>query len=274
MSASPDQSELSGREESQPTKTSSIVNDWKKYLFEFLLIFTAVFLGFLADNIRENYGEQQQAIGLARSFYEELKNDSITIASKIEGRYQKEKSIRYMVDFFRDSSLASTSKDLSYHFIWAVTARSPITFTPRTIALEQLKSSGALRYFKNDRLRNLAGDLSVVIDFIAVRQQYEASIFENYMEPIMTNHMDYDFQYQLWGNTENMYDRLSQYQKSDEYIPFKLSQSEKINRQAMMNSLSYYHTNGLLSTRLIAFQQYVTVNAALLKELRAEYGLK
>lgn len=273
MSLKPDQQEQEGGEELPSTRLYSIVKDWKKYLFEFLLIFTAVFLGFLADNIRENYGEQQQAIALARSFYEELKNDSITIASKIEGRHQKEKSIRYMVDFFRDSSLASTSKDLSYHFIWAVTARSPITFTPRTIALDQLKSSGALRYFKNDRLRKLAGDLSVVIDFIAVRQQYEASIFENYMEPIMTNHMDYDFQYQLWGNTDNMYERLSQYQKSAEYIPFKLSQTEKINRQALMNELSYYHTNGLFSTRIIAFQQYVTVNAALLKELRTEYGL-
>lgn len=41
----------------------------------------------------------------------------------------------------------------------------------------------------------------------------------------------------------------------------------------MMNELSYYHTNGLFSTRIIAFQQYVTVNAALLKELRTEYGL-
>ncbi len=137
----PDQREQEEGEKLPSTRLSSIGKDWKKYLFEFLLIFTAVFLGFLADNIRENYGERQQAIALARSFYEELRNDSATVVLKIQGRHQKEKSIKYMVEFFRDSSLTSHSKELPYHFIWGVTARTPIIFTPRTVVLEQLKSS-------------------------------------------------------------------------------------------------------------------------------------
>ncbi|MCE2995309.1 MAG: hypothetical protein ACK5RG_12820 [Cyclobacteriaceae bacterium] len=274
MSAGPDQPVSNGGEELPSKKVSAIVKDWKKYLFEFLLIFTAVFLGFLADSFRENYGERQQAIALARSFYEELKNDSITIASKIEGRHQKENSIKYMIEFFRDSSLTSQSKELPYHFIWGVTARSPIIFTPRTVVLEQLKSSGSLRYFKNDRLQKLIGDLSVSIDYILARQEYENSIFASYMEPIMINHMDFDFQHKLWQNSVNIFDRLEEYHTSDEYIPFTISQPDQINRQALMNALGYYHTNGLLSTRLIAFQKYAVVNGALLKELRAEYGLK
>lgn len=258
---------------SAPEK-NPIIKSWRKYLFEFILIFLAVFLGFLADNIRENYGEEQQSIALAKSLYEELKNDSITIESKIKGRHEKEKAIKYMINFFRDSSLTSKSKDLPYNFIWAMTARSPVIFTPRTVVLEQLKSSGSLRYFKNNRLQKLIGDLSVTIDYIGVRQDYEASIFQTYIEPIMTDHMDFDFQNKLWGNSINMFDRLLEYRNSDENIPFKLSQTEKIDRQSLMNVLGYYHTNGLLSTRLIAFQKYVEVNADLLKELRVEYHLK
>jgi hypothetical protein len=252
----------------------SIIKNWRKYLFEFVLIFLAVFLGFLADNIRENYGEQQHAIELARSLYDELKNDSITVVTKINGRHEKEQAIKYMIDFFRDSTLTSTSKELPYNFIWAITARSPTIFTPRTVVLEQLRSSGSLRYFKNDRLQKLVGDLSVAIDFIESRQQYENSIFNTYMEPIMTKHMDFDFQYKLWINSTNLFDRLSQYRNSNEYIPFKISQPERLDRQALMNALGYYHTNGLLSTRLIAFQRYVEVNANLLNELRVEYNLK
>ena len=274
MNGNPDQPLQEENGSLVSTKPSSIGKDWKKYLFEFLLIFTAVFLGFLADNIRENYGERQQAIALARSFYEELRNDSATVVLKMQGRHQKEKSIKYMVEFFRDSSLTSQSKELPYHFIWGVTARSPIIFTPRTVVLEQLKSSGSLRYFKNDRLQKLIGDLSVSIDYILARQEYENSIFASYMEPIMINHMDFDFQHKLWQNSVNIFDRLEEYHTSDEYIPFAISQPDRINRQALMNALGYYHTNGLLSTRLIAFQKYAVVNAALLKELRAEYGLK
>jgi hypothetical protein len=54
-----------------------------------VLVFSAVFLGFLADNFRDQYSERQKAGELARSFYEELINDSIAIAAKVQGRIKK-----------------------------------------------------------------------------------------------------------------------------------------------------------------------------------------
>ncbi|MBL7840931.1 MAG: hypothetical protein JNJ75_12360 [Cyclobacteriaceae bacterium] len=246
---------------------------WKKYAFEFIMVFLAVFLGFLAENARENFAEKQQARELAKSFYEELKSDSLAVASKIQGRLKKEHAIEYMIGFFRDSSLTSSSKPLSVNFIWAITARTPIIFTPRTVVLEQLKSSGSLRYFRNKELRDLIGDLSVSIDYIKTRQDYENSIFETYMEPIMTKHMDFNFQSQLFKG-EQIFDRLDAYESGSEYIPFHLSQVEKLDRQTLINALGYYHTNGLKSTRLIPFKKYVEVNAATLSELRREFNLE
>ena len=263
-------------QETSSVKSFSISRNWKKYTFEFLMLFLAVFLGFLAENFREDFAEKQQAQALARSFYEELRNDSISIAAKVEGRIKKEQAIKYMINFFRDSSLTSTSKALSVNFLYAIGARTPIIFTPRTVVLEQLKSSGSLRYFKNDELQKLIGDLSVAIDYIQVRQEYENTIFYNYIEPIMTTHMDFNFQFILWGsgNDNGIFERLSAYENNDEYIPFRLSQIEKVNRQAIINVLGYYHTNGLLSTRLIPFGKYREVNTALLKEIRREYNFK
>lgn len=259
--------------EKQTARHFSISKNWKKYVFEFIMLFLAVFLGFLAENFREDYVEKQHAKELAKSFYEELRNDSVTVISKIESRKKKESAIRYMVDFFRDSSLQSSSKALSINFIWAITARTPIIFTPRTVVLDQIKSSESLRYFKSFELQKLIGDLSVAIDYLEDRQEYENRIFTNYMEPIMTNHMDYDFQYELFKG-EVIFERLLNYEKGNEYIPFHLSQPEKVNRQALMNALGYYHTNGLFSTRLIPFKSYQEVNTALLRELRKEYGLQ
>lgn len=258
-----------------PSSTKSVLTfgRWKKYVFEFVMLFLAVFLGFVAENARENFAEKQQARELAKSFYEELKSDSIAVASKIQGRLKKEHAIEYMVSFFRDSSLTSSSKALSTNFIWAITVRTPIIFTPRTVVLEQLKSSGSLRYFKNKELRNLIGDLSVAIDYIKTRQEYENSIFYTHIEPIMTTHMDFNFQSQLFKG-EQIFDRLAAYESGSEYIPFHLSQPEKLDRQKLVNALGYYHTNGLKSTRLIPFQRYVEVNAATLSELRREFDLE
>jgi len=253
-------------------KSFSLSKNWKKYTVEFLLVFVAVFLGFVAENTRERFAEKQQAMELAKSFYEELKNDSIAVTKTVEGRLKKERAIEYMIAFFKDSSLHSTSKDLSINFIWAMTARTPIIFTPRTVVLEQLKSSGSLRYFKNKELQKLIGDLSVDIDYIKARQEYENSIFSNYMEPIMIRHMDFSFQFKLFE--KGIFDRLAEYENNDEYIPFHLSQIDKIDREAISNALGYYHTNGLKSTRLIPFKKYIEVNAATLSALRKEYNLK
>lgn len=252
-----------------PKSSGFIVRYLKKYMFEFVLLFLAVFLGFFADNIREEHAEKQQAYELARSFYEELKNDSAAAVSKVEGRIKKEHAIEYMVSFFKDSSLTASSKQLAINFMWATTVRTPVIFTPRTVVLEQLKSSGSIRYFKNARLHQLVGDLSVAIDYIHERQRLEADMYHEYIEPIMVNHMDFEFQRKLFST--GIFDRLAAFETTNEYIPFRLSQPEKINREAYINALSYYHTNNIKSTRLIPFKAYLEVNALLLHELRHEF---
>jgi len=252
-------------------KDNPKASTWKRYLFEFILVFSAVFLGFLADNFRDQYSEQQRGSDLARSFYEELINDSIAVASRVEGRIKKEHAIEYMVAFLKDSSLTSSSKSLSVNFLWATTVRTPVIFTPRTVVLEQLRGSGAVQYFKNKDLQKLIGDLLVSIDYIRERQELESSVYHEYIEPIMIRHMDYDFQYELF--TDGIFDKLESYEKSGEYIPFRLSQTEKINRTELTNVLGYYHTNNLKATRLIPFSSYIKVNAELLKLLRKEFSL-
>ncbi|MCZ8217630.1 MAG: hypothetical protein O9262_15405 [Cyclobacteriaceae bacterium] len=179
-----------------------------------------------------------------------------------------------MIAFLKDSSLQTSSKQLAIQFLWATTVRTPVIFTPRTVIFEQLKSSGSLRYFKNQRLQQLVGDLSVAIEYIHERQNLEAAVYKEYIEPIMINHMDFEFQNKLFNSSAGIFDRLASYENSDEYIPFHLSQQERIKREAYINALSYYHTNNIKSTRLIPFSEYVKVNAALLKELRHEFEFK
>jgi len=48
---------------------------WKHYFFEFLMLFLAVFCGFLAENLRENLVNQNMERQYVKSFYEDLTAD-------------------------------------------------------------------------------------------------------------------------------------------------------------------------------------------------------
>jgi len=62
---------------------------WKVYLFEFTLVLLAVFMGFLADNIREQYSDRRQGLEYLKSFYEDLLTDTSRISAII--RHEEEK---------------------------------------------------------------------------------------------------------------------------------------------------------------------------------------
>ena len=49
---------------------------WTAYLLEFLMLFLAVFLGFVAENIREHAVEKTRARELLKSFVVDLKKDT------------------------------------------------------------------------------------------------------------------------------------------------------------------------------------------------------
>ena len=54
---------------------------WTHYFWEFLMLFLAVFCGFLAENQREHIIEHQRAKVYATNLYEELKKDTSRLNS-------------------------------------------------------------------------------------------------------------------------------------------------------------------------------------------------
>ena len=52
---------------------------FKEYLLEGLMIFLAVFMGFVAENIRENISEHKRAAEFARSYFEDIKKDTAAL---------------------------------------------------------------------------------------------------------------------------------------------------------------------------------------------------
>ena len=58
---------------------------WTHYLWEFLMLFLAVFCGFLAENQREHYIEHQREKQYMQSLLEDLQTDTVTI-NRVHGR--------------------------------------------------------------------------------------------------------------------------------------------------------------------------------------------
>src|SRR5437868_8064709 len=76
---------------------------WKEYLLEFFMLFLAVFLGFVAENIRETSVEHEREKEYAGSLYDEFYADSIAIANKLNARLSKERDCDYLNSYIKDS---------------------------------------------------------------------------------------------------------------------------------------------------------------------------
>ncbi len=247
---------------------------WKEYFFEFFMLFLAVFCGFLAEYQLEHKIEKDRASELAKSLYVELKNDSITAHLKVENRIRQQEAIKYLVNYFRDSSLTNVSKTFAINFEYGISFRSPVQFEPRTIILEQLRNSGSLRYFKNEAFQTLTGDITVAIKNIYDRQDLETKFRMEHLNPIIWQHYDYIFDDELKKGDKSVFEALKAYESSSDIIPFHLNDPDKLDRNHIIRILSFYIGNLANSTRLLHIKKYIDINAQLLKVLREEYHLE
>ncbi len=214
---------------------------WKEYVFQFLMLFLAVFCGFLAEYQLEHKIERDRAKELAKSFYLELRNDSANVAEKDKNRIEMENSLHYLSGYFQDSSLTPVSKRFVVHLYNGLLLRAPSLFEPGTTVLEQLRNSGSLRYFKNDELQKLIGDLTVAIKNINDRQAYETTYRETYFTPFLIRHFDADFEQatrKAGGRT--LAEFLPGYEKSEILIPFNLNSPETLNTKETKNMLGLF----------------------------------
>ena len=125
---------------------------WTHYFWEFLMLFLAVFCGFLAEYQLEHTIEHQREKQFARTLYEDIKTDTTALRSAINTNLY----ITPRIDTFRvlvqTQSISSIPAGNWYYYGRFGTRYFHIPFQDATI--EQLKSSGGLRYFKNHAVVN------------------------------------------------------------------------------------------------------------------------
>ena len=246
--------------------------NWTHYLWEFIMLFLAVFCGFLAEYQLEHKIEKDRAKELARTLYEEIKQDSVNMSGKVQNRLRQEASIKWLIAYYKDSSLTRLSKSFSIHFLYGIYFRTPSLFEARTVVLDQLKNSGSLRYFKNQKLQQLIGELSVAIANINDRQQLETQVRNQWINPFIVSHYDYDFNELITQDGKLLFNEaVTRYEKSNDLFPFHHKGVDRLDRENTVNILGIFGFSALRATRQQHFQRYIDLNAGLLQVLRKEY---
>ena len=139
---------------------------WTHYLFEFLMLFFAVTLGFIVENQREHYVEHKRAKVFARLLVDDLSADisELNKAAKVLNKIiVAGDSLAQLLNTTEVKKVPGGK--LYYYEYWSGWRWSIIS---RDATLQQLKSSGALRYI---------GDSSIIRKILS----YEESIRVIYM---------------------------------------------------------------------------------------------
>ena len=127
---------------------------WTHYFWEFLMLFLAVTLGFFVENQREHYIEDQRAKQYASFLHSDLVKDTANLTERIlfmNKGIQAIDTLVMILKYPRPDSFVKKIYELSTY------AYSNPVFTASTSTIDQLKSSGSLRYFRNiELIRNFS----------------------------------------------------------------------------------------------------------------------
>jgi hypothetical protein len=163
---------------------------WTHYFWEFLMMFLAVFCGFLAENQREHYIENQRAKKFAASIIEDLQGDTAEIhlnKKTIESFFQSAdmvvSELKKTRSFQNDTILQIDGVSGLFKFNY---------FDPQMGNYEQMKNSGSLRYFKQDLIKMLTHYESDANRLLLVKNSY-LNFLNDIITPFIINTLNTDF---------------------------------------------------------------------------------
>ena len=120
---------------------------WKSYFWEFLMLFLAVFCGYLAESYHTHSVNKDIEKRNMELVVDNLRNDVEKFNSNIRYHEQKVKILDTLISF-RNITNADTLNSQTFGFLFSKSIYNPV-FTSNTAAIDQMKSSGSLRLVKN-----------------------------------------------------------------------------------------------------------------------------
>jgi hypothetical protein len=158
------------------THTHTSRKKWTHYFWEFLMLFLAVFCGFLAEYQLEHKIESDRGKQYVKSMYEDLKTDTLTLGNIIQNRIRRNEildSLSFLID--------NPGENLSdvYFFARHLTRTAPVLFINNDRTIQQLKYSGGLRLITSKRISDSIMIYDRHVRLVLERQENELAIIRD-----------------------------------------------------------------------------------------------
>ena len=241
---------------------------FKAYLLEFIMIFLAVTMGFFAETIRENITEHRRAKEFAESMLQDLQEDAAQLKSYRDYFDFAANATDTLQQLLANDDLADIASGKLYWY--GLFGGAHRYFVPDDQTLQQMKSSGSLRYF-NKKVATEVAKYDRLCRIIQTNQLLDGNI---YTEVRKLRAQLFEFKYNDMANTiyqTNL--KTFDYRRVDSFTrsgPPLLS-----NNKILFNQYVELVRSRFLRRSIVGYADS-TLNQAniLISELKKEYHLK
>lgn len=155
---------------------------WKEYLLEGFMIFIAVMMGFIAENIREDITNREHVRQLTSQLVQELKTDT----TNLDEIYLKESQIRSSNDSLFDLLKQPMAKvDMKSLQMLADNSHNLWPFHPSTGAIAAIKNELHLKQFSDSKIISYIADYEGSVELLHTIQditlQYQRSFLDSFL---------------------------------------------------------------------------------------------
>ncbi len=143
--------------------------NFREYFLEFLMIFLAVTMGFLAESLREHFGDKEKEREYVAALVNNLKDDTAMYRETIEANKEKVETLKLLVGLRHKNMADSVNRKLLYKYSGKIGYYSE--FRGNDATLLQLKNSGGLRYIRRDHAADSIANYAVQVTYVYSAEQ-------------------------------------------------------------------------------------------------------
>ena len=125
---------------------------WFEYMLEFFMLFLAVFLGFVAENIRERQVEKNRELEFIKSLTIDLRDDIKNLDTTIAFEHAAILKLDTLIYLLNNPALAKQNGDQLYYL--ARVGPRAYSFVNNSRTFDQLRNSGGFLFIRNAEASN------------------------------------------------------------------------------------------------------------------------
>ncbi len=216
--------------------------NWKSYFWEFLMLFLAVFCGFLAEYQLEHKIERDREKQYMFSLYRDLKTDTLNLSALIKGTRDDIANNDSLFDIFRSKKYLQETSG-AYFFGRRVVTLRP--FYPTDGTITQLENSGGLRLIRSRAIVDSIQSYKLAVSFLKNIQEFEREHFV-LARSLMGKIFDANVFDIIIGDGSNSFQRLgknyplmpfTEADLNDFHIPMNFIKRNKMTQLVLIKSL-------------------------------------